>query len=707
MPGSLDALLRPRSVAVIGASNRRHSLGGMVTHRLFEAGFTGRIYPVNPRQEAVHSTRAYPSLADVPDEIDLALIVVPRDAVLPAARECCEKGVGAVAVISSGFKEAGDEGVRLEAELTELLTSHGVRFIGPNCMGLFNTHPELRLDATFSPTPPLAGPLGFASQSGALGVVVLNMSRDRRIGFSHFVSLGNKSDVSENDLLEAWADDGDVPVVTAYLESFTDARGFLATARRVTKTKPVVLLKAGKTAAGAKAASSHTGALAAADTGTDALCEQAGVLRAETVDDLLEIGLVLSRCPLPAGPRAAVLTNAGGPGIMATDRLVELGFEMATLSDATRATLAERLPPQASTANPVDILPSASPDDYAACLDALVRDEGVDSVVSITVTPPLFSPLATLEKLTEVTRDAGKPVLTVFMVSGDEHRSLRDLPDAPPVFALPEHAASALSASLRYARHRSAPAAALSEPAVDHAQIRALLGQALPSGGYLDHATTFRVLEAAGVPVAPWGACDDASAVAAEAARVGYPVVLKAGGGDLVHKSDVGGVALGIEDERQLLAELDAMRSRLRAAKISEDGLSWLVQAMRPGGREVIVGASRSEAFGPLVMFGLGGRYVEVFRDVRFAMADLTRADAERIVHGIRGLPLLTGVRGEAGVALEPAVEVVERIAAVARHHPRITELDVNPLLLFPRAEEAVLVDARIRVDANGGAGND
>lgn len=700
MSGPLDALLRPRSIAVIGASNRLHSLGGMVTDRLFQAGFTGAIYPVNPKQDAIHSTKAYPSLTDVPDEVDMAIIVVPRDAVLPAARECCEKGVKAAVVVTSGFKEADEEGAALERELTELFRSHGVRFIGPNCMGVFNTSEGVRLDATFSPTPPLAGPLGFASQSGALGVVVLNMSRDRKLGFSHFVSMGNKSDVDESDLIATWEDDDEVPVITAYLESFTDATRFLESARRVTRKKPIVLLKAGKTAAGAKAASSHTGALAAADTGTDALCRQAGVTRVETVEDLLDTGLVLSRCPLPRGPRVCVLTNAGGPGIMAVDKICELGLEMAELSDDTRAKLGEMLPPQASTANPVDVLPSASPDDFAACVKLIAADPGVDAVISITVTPPLFSALATLRAISPAARAAEKPVLTVFMVTGEFGRKLDEVKDPPPIFAQPENAARALAHAWDYASHLATPAGEVADPEMDHDAIDALLSAKLEKGGgYLDADATFRVLELAGLPVAPWRVCPDADAAAEAAEAIGFPVVVKAAGEALVHKSDVGGVALGIEDEDALRAALDHMSTSIGAAGHAAGSWEWLVQAMRPGGREVILGANRDPAFGPLVMFGLGGKYVEVFRDVRFAMAPMTAADARALVEGIRGLKLLTGTRGESGVALDPAVDGLTRLAALVRRHPAIAELDVNPLLLFPEAGRAVVVDGRIRVE--------
>ncbi len=701
MAGSLDALLRPRSVAVIGASNRRKSLGGMVTERLFDFRFTGKIFPVNPRQEAIHSVKAWPSILDVPDPVDCAIVVVPRDAVPAAIDQCIEKGVGAVILITSGFRETGEEGRRLEEEVFAKLKAAGIRAIGPNCMGLLNTSPEVSLDATFTPVPALPGPIGFASQSGALGVVVLGISEERGIGFSQFVSLGNKADVTENDLLEAWEDDPEVPVITAYLESFADAPGFLRIARRVTRKKPVILVKAGRTEAGARAASSHTGALASADTGTDALCRQGGVLRVDTVEEMLDTAWFLAKAPLPAGPRVGILTNAGGPAILCADRLGELGLEIPTLGEATRKVLSDRLPPEAATGNPVDILPSATPEDFAACLAAMLEDPGIDAVISITVTPPLYPARDVLEAITPVARRAGKPVLPVFMVPAAARRELLAVEDAPALFRAPEDAAGALARAVAHARNAARPAEEPREFDRDDAEIAALLGRTLEDGGgYLPQEDVFRVLEIAGFPLAPWRVAGSREEVLAAAAEIEGPVVLKAVGPGIVHKSDLGGVALDLRDEAAVAAALDRMEEALDGAGIPREGRRWLVQAFRAGGREVILGAHRAPGYGPLVMCGLGGKYVEVFRDVQFAMADLTPSDAREMVRGIRGLALLTGTRGEEGVDLAPLEEGLERLAALVRAHREIAELDVNPLLLFPGGGAAV-VDGRIRVAAD------
>lgn len=700
MPASVAPLLRPRSIAVIGATNRKESLGGKVILRLFAAGFTGRIFPVNPKQASIRSTKSYASVLDVSDEVDLAIVLVPRDAARAAVEECCRKGVKGVIVITAGFGEVDAAGRKLQEELTTLCRDHGARLLGPNCMGVINNHPDFALDATFTPTPALPGPIGFASQSGALGVAVLNICQERAIGFSQFVSLGNKADITENDYLEAWEDDPEVPVITVYLESFSDAGRFFELSRRVVRKKPIVLVKAGRTEAGARAASSHTGALAAADTGAEALCRQSGVIRAATVEDMLDVAMLLSRCPLPRGRRVAVLTNAGGPAILAADALSGLGLAVPPLQETTQAKLRGILPREAAVANPVDMIASAGPPQFAQCLQLLLDDPGVDAAISITVTPPLFSgPLDTLKAMLPVFKGAAKPALAVFMAGGEFYSRLSELPDLPPIYRLPEDAARALAAAVHYSERRTAPADEFpTHPINDEAIDRILAPRRAVGGGYLTPEDTFQVLSLAGVPVAPWRVARTREEALAGARACGFPVVVKAAGAAIVHKTESGAVVLDVRGPEPLGAALDRMTESLLRAGHAPGSWSWLIQAFRPGGREVIVGASRDPHYGPLVMFGLGGKYVEVFGDVRFSMTPVSRRDAEEMVRTIHGLSLLTGTRGESGVDLGPAVETIERIARLAQQHPEINELDINPLLLFPAAGDAVAVDARIRV---------
>lgn len=698
MPGNLDFLLRPRSVAVIGASARPAGLGGRVTARLLQTGYLGRVFLVNPKPEPIQGIVPLTSVEQLPEGIDLGLVIVPRDAVLPTVGECCRRGMRGLVVITAGFREVDEEGRRLEEEVVAVCREHGVRMIGPNCMGVVNTHPGLCLDATFSPTPALPGPIGFISQSGALGVAVLNICHERNIGFSQFVSMGNKADIGENELIAAWADDPEVPVVTLYLESFKDPAGFLEIARAVARHKPVVVVKAGRTAAGARAASSHTGALAGADSGAEALLRQAGVIRVDGVEEMLDDAMVLSRCPLPRGPRVAVLTNAGGPGILAADALDMEGLVIATLLEQTQSRLRALLPREAAVGNPVDMIASAGPEQYGACLDLLLADPNVDAVVPVVVSPPAWDAVDVLRALKEAAQGHEKPVLTVFMVGTDLAR-LAQVKDPPPVFRLPEAAARSLADVLSYARWRETAGglpAAVPEAGPHRAR---LLAPALRGGGgYLPPEKTFQVLEAAGLPVAPWRAAAAAGEVLPAAREIGYPVVLKAVSPELVHKSDVGGVALNLAGDEALELALRRMEEALSHSGMEPGSWSYLVQAFRPGGREVIVGATRDPGYGPLVMFGLGGKYVEVFRDVQFGITPLERIDADRMVRSIRGLPLLTGTRGEQGVDLEPAVTALERVARLCREYPEIKELDINPLLLYPVAGEAVVVDARIRV---------
>jgi acetyl coenzyme A synthetase (ADP forming)-like protein len=703
MPASLEAFLRPRSIALIGASHRPNSLGGRVTARLFGSGYRGRLIPVNPRPDPIHGITPVASVTEAEGPVDLALIAIPRDAVRGAVLECLDKGVPAICVVTAGFKEVDAEGAALERELVALVRAGGARMIGPNCMGITNTSPECSFDATFSPVPPLAGPIGFASQSGALGVAVLNICHQRQIGFSQFVSMGNKADVAEDDLFEAWEDDPEVRVIAMYLESVRDPQRFLAAARRVTKKKPVVVVKAGRTAAGARAASSHTGALAGADQGAEALFRQAGVLRVDTVEEMLETALALSRCALPAGNRVAVLTNAGGPGIMAADALDRAGLRVAELEPATRDALRALLPREAAVTNPVDMIASAGPAEYGACLDLLLRDPGVDAAVPVVVTPPAHDALDVLAALDASAAGCAKPVLGVFMV-GEDLKRLAATPGAIPTFPQPEGAARALADMVRSARWRGAGPGTPFDCAADDAGIAVrLAARAAAGGGYLDAAATWQVLDAAGIPGAAWRALPAGSSPAAladAAEAVGLPVVLKATGDALVHKSDAGGVALDLRDRAAVERAAAAMAGALVRAGQAPDGWEWFVQAFRPGGREVIVGATRDPHYGPLVMFGLGGRFVEVFHDVVFGLAPLAREDAERMVRGIHGLALLTGARGEAGVDLAPAVETLGRVARLMQYHPSIAELDLNPLLLYPDGGRAAAVDARIRVEA-------
>jgi acetyl coenzyme A synthetase (ADP forming)-like protein len=691
----LDPIFAPRTVAVVGASRNRASIGFSLVHNLVVQEFAGAIYPVNPCADSIHSLKAYPSVGAIPDPVDLAVVAVPRGAVRGVVEECLEAGVQGLVVITAGFAETGEEGAAREAEIREVVRRRGVRMIGPNCMGVINTDPEVRLNATFAPTPANPGSIGFVSQSGALGVAILNVAQDRGVGLTQFVSMGNKADVSGNDLLEYWEEDAATRVIAMYLESFGNPRRFTEIAKRVGRKKPILVVKSGRTTAGARAASSHTGAIAGADVTVSAFLEQCGVVRANTIEELFDLAVALDRCPLARGNRVAIVTNAGGPAIMATDACVNLGLEIAELSEATRTKLRSFLAAEASVANPVDMIASATAAQYARSLAAVLADPGVDLAMVINVTPLLANPIDVMEEIGQVARGGEVPVLAVMMATEEFYEGIKGRGDLPPVYRFPEPAARVLAQLVRYGAWRRRPAA--EEPPelpADDAAVAALLEAT--GEGYLPPDAAFRVLELYGIPVAGWRYAASREAALAAALGLAFPVVAKAHAPEVVHKSDVGAVVVGIEDEEELARALAAIEERLEAAGHPPEG--YLVQEMLRGGHEVIFGISTDPRFGPLLMFGLGGRYVEVFRDVRFGVTPLVPTEAEEMIRGIRGVKLLEGVRGEPAADFGVLVEVLLRLAQLAVRHPRIQELDINPFLAASERQAAKAVDVRIKV---------
>ncbi|MHC4415264.1 MAG: acetate--CoA ligase family protein [Planctomycetota bacterium] len=692
----LDPIFSPRSIAIVGASRRRDSIGFALLHNLVVSEFRGAIFPINPHATSIHSLKAYPSIKAVPDPVDLAVVMVPRDAVLAVVDECLEVGVRGLVVITAGFAETGEAGAELERKLCRRVRRAGVRMIGPNCMGVINADPDISMNATFAPTPARRGSIGFVSQSGALGVAILNAAADLGIGFTQFVSMGNKADVSGNDLVDYWEDDEATRVICMYLESFGNPRHFTGIAKRVGRKKPILVVKSGRTVEGARAATSHTGAIAGADVTVSTFLTQCGVLRANTIEELFDVARALDRCPLPKGDRVAVLTNAGGPAIMATDSLVNSGLRMAELSKKTCRALDDFLPAEASVANPVDMIASATAADYRRALSILLRDPGIDMVLVINVTPLLTNPIDVMAEIAAgIKKDGAKPVLTVMMATEDFYDEVKGRPDLPPVYRFPESAARALAQLDRYADWRRRPEV---EKAPVFETDDEAVGETLSrfEDCYLPSAEAFRVLELYGIPVVGWRWASSAEAAAEAAEDLGYPVAVKAEAPGLVHKSDMGAVRLGLEDRGavgEAVAEIDAA---LAAAELRSCG--YLVQRMAHGGHEVIFGISTDPRFGPLLAFGLGGRYVEVWQDVRFGVTPLSPSEAREMIEDIRGFPLLKGVRGEPAADLDILLEVLLRVAQLALRHPRIAELDINPFLAAPDRGRALALDVRIRV---------
>jgi acetyltransferase len=692
---SLDSIFRPRSVAVVGASRRSQSIGREILRNLVAFEFSGPVYPVNPAATVVQSMRAYRRLSEIPGPVDLAVIAVPREKVLGVIDQCGRKGVRGVVVITAGFKEVGPEGVRLEDRLRRKLQRHGMRMVGPNCMGVINTDPDIRLNATFAAAVPFRGNIGFISQSGALGEAILADASQGGLGVAMFVSMGNKTDVSGNDLLEYWEDNDDVQAILMYLESFGDPRRFTRLARRITRRKPILTVKSGRTEAGARAATSHTGSMVGLDLATESLLEQSGVLRVSTLEEMFVQAAALSRQPVPRGDRIAIVTNAGGPAILCTDACIGRGLQLAQLRPATRKALRKVLPDEASLANPVDMIASADGESYRAVLDRVRRDPGVDAIIAIFVSPIMIDAYEVARAIADCA-DGDKPMLSVFMGKRRSKEGVDALRGAGvPVYRFPDQAASAMSALARYRELRDAPPGKRVTFRVDRAAARRALASARRAKRtLLSSSEVERLLRAYGIPVAPARTTSSADRAVSAAEGLGYPVVLKIVSSKITHKTDVGGVRVDLrnaDDVRQAYGELtSALRRRDPALRIE-------VQKMVRGGREVILGMKRDPQFGPLLMFGLGGVFVEVMRDITVRLHPLTDHDASEMVRRVRGYPLLAGTRGDKPVALDWIEQMLLRLSQlVGDLEGELEELDLNPLIVTSDPRHAFVVDARV-----------
>jgi acetyl coenzyme A synthetase (ADP forming)-like protein len=695
----LDSLLRPKSIAVVGASRRAGSIGNGMLKHLVGSGFTGPVYPVNPTADSVNSVPAFPSIGALPTVPDLAVIVVPKQLVLGVVRECVATGVKGIVVITAGFREVGGDGIELERELLALVRENGLRMVGPNCMGVMNTSPAVAMNATFAPAMPPNGPIAFMSQSGAMGMTILDYASEYGIGISQFVSMGNKADVSGNDLIEYWQDDDEVGVILMYIEGFGNPRHFTTLARRATRRKPVLAVKAGRSEAGAKAASSHTGALAQVDIATDALFAQCGVLRADTVEALFDAAIAFSKAPLPKGRRVAILTNAGGPGIIIADACEGFGLEVAPLSEETQNRLREHLPAEASVANPVDMIASATPEQVERAMRIIVADPGIDAVIASYVPLGLEAPVIAAA-INRGAEGCGKPILAVLMSKRGLPQGMAELNDTPiPAYRFPESAARALGAMWRYRQWLDRPVVEVRRFDVDAARVGQIIASALrEERERLTVPEAFEVLECYGIPVAPFRIATTEEDVVAAAREMGYPIVLKAVSQDIVHKTEAGAVKLDMRDEESLRAGWKEIAEALDSESPAAREAGVLVQRMWTGGRETIVGMTMEPQFGPIVMFGLGGVYVEVQRDVAFRVQPVSTVDALEMIQSLRGYRILEGVRGEQGVDLARLSEVIERVSQMVGDHPEIREMDINPFLAFPEGQASVAVDARFSV---------
>ncbi len=697
---NLDKIMKPKSVAVIGASTKEHTIGSDIMKRLQEYKFNGNIYPVNPKGGVIEGLQAYTSITEVPGEVDLAIIVVNSKFVLDTIDQCNAKGIKGLVIITAGFKETGAEGAEMEKQLLAKVKEYGMRCVGPNCLGVVNTHPEIRLDGCFAETLPERGNIGFVSQSGALGGGILNILKDLNLGFSQFISIGNQADVNAETALEYWENEEDVEQILLYMESIQNPANFRKLATRISKKKPVLALKAGRSAAGASAASSHTGSLAGADKAANALLAQSGVIREYSLKNLFSTAKVFANCPIPKGNRVAIITNSGGPGIMATDAICENGMEMAPITEETKAKLRSFLPAAASVKNPIDMIASAPIEHYTQTLETVIADENVDMIMVIYLPFLGLKDIDVAKALMEIkAKNPQKPIIGVFMTKSDFFTSISEMDVNMPFFMYAEEAAEGFLRLDQQRKWIERPEGTIPTYNVDYKRAKEIIAQSVNEGR--DQLTTresIDVLDAYGIRVCKSGFATTEEEAITIGNSIGYPVVMKMTSKTTSHKTDVGGVRVNIQSEEQLRAEYQDL-----IAKLTEKGLidgleGVIIQEMVKGNREMVCGIATDPQYGPMMMFGLGGVFIEVMKDVTFRIAPLTDIDAKEMIKSVKAYKLLEGARGTKPAQMDQIEETLLRLSQLVNDFKFIDELDINPLLISEKTGEGIAVDGRIKV---------
>ncbi len=692
----LEMFTEPRGVAVIGASADPEKLGYQVLNNVIQYGYEGGIYPINPKAPEILGKKAYPNVLECPDPVDMAVILVPNKAVPGVIEQCGQRGIKGAVIITAGFREVGREGRILQDQVLEIATRYGMRLIGPNVLGIIDT--VCKLNASFAAGMPRRGKIAFMSQSGALCTSILDMALGQGIGFSRFYSIGNKADINELDLITTWAQDDETRAIMAYLEGITNGPEFIRMASEVTRHKPIIAIKSGTTSAGSKAVSSHTGSLAGSEASYDAAFKQSGIIRAESVQDLFDIAQAFARQPLIKGDAIGVITNAGGPGIMASDAIEHAGLRLATLTDETKQTLQAKLPAAASVANPVDVLGDAYADRYAMAIEHVLADPNVDALM-VVLTPQTMTQIPeTGEALGTISKKYGKPVFGCFMgdlaiAKGVQVLRSYDVPN----YQVPERAVKAIAAMRNQRQWLNTPPLQVETFEADKEKVAALFAAARADGRVtIGDSEARAVLEAYGIPLPKSGVAATAEDAVTMAEEMGYPVVMKIASPDILHKSDIGGIKLNITSATEVRDAFDLLVYRAR--RFMPDATIWgcQVQQMVKGGREVIIGVSRDPQFGPLIMFGLGGIYVEVLKDVTFRVAPIDRRQATEMLDEIRSHRLLRGVRGEKPSDRPAIVETLLRISQLVTDFPEIVELDINPLMVFEQGRGVLGIDMRL-----------
>lgn len=696
----LDKIMKPKSIAVIGASTKEHTIGSDIMKRLQEYKFNGKIYPVNPKGGIIEGLQAYTNVLEIKDEVDLAIIVVNAKFVLDTIDQCHQKGIKGLCIITAGFKETGKEGAEVEKQLLAKVKEYGMRCVGPNCLGVVNTHPDIKMDGCFAESLPERGNIGFVSQSGALGGGILNILKDLNLGFAQFISIGNQADVNAETAMEYWENEADVEQILLYMESIANPANFRKLATRITKKKPILALKAGRSAAGASAASSHTGSLAGADKAANALLQQSGVIREYSLKNLFATAKVFATCPIPKGDRVAIITNSGGPGIMATDAVCEYGMQMAKITDETKEKLRSFLPSAASVKNPIDMIASAPIEHYQQTLETVIADENVDMIMVIYLPFLGLKDIDVARAVMEIKEKyPQKPVIGVFMTKNEFFTKLSDMNVNMPFFMYAEEAADGFNRLNQQRLWMEKPEGKIPCFDVDREKVKKIIAKSVEEDR--DQLTTLEsidVLQAYGIRACKYGLATNEEEVATLGNSIGYPVVMKMTSKTTSHKTDVGGVVVNIKDEAQLRAEYKALLGRLEAKGLLEGLEGVIIQEMVKGNREMVCGIATDPQYGPMMMFGLGGVFVEALKDVTFRIAPLTDIDAKEMIQSVKAYKLLQGARGTTPAQINQIEETLLRLSQLVNDFKFIDELDINPLLISEKTGEGIAVDGRIKV---------
>ena len=693
----LEYILSPQSIAVIGATPQKGKIGHEVLRNLISYEFNGKVFPVNPNHSVIHSIKAYSTIRDVPDAVDCAVVVVPRKMVPDVVDQCGEKGVRGLVVITAGFREVGETGARLEMEVLERVKKYKMRMIGPNCFGVINARPEVRMDATFSKIRPKAGKIGFISQSGAMGEAIMALATQMKLGFSKFVSIGNKADVNSIDVLEYFADDDETEIILMYLEDFGSPREFSTLARKITKNKPIIAVKAGTTAQGMKAASSHTGALAGSDVSVAALFEQCGILRVGSIQQMFDVASCFARNPLPKGDRIGVVTNAGGPGIIATDSLINFNLKLPEYSAATKKKIRPLLPPDTPIDNPLDLIAGATEVEFGKALHAAFHDKNIDAVFGIFVPPITVDQNAVANTLVDMKKNHDKPMVGCFMGVGLESAGLDILRDNDvPSYIFPESAARALANVNQYRNWRERPDGEFKKFKVNRKKVEKTIAEA--DSNEIIGEQALDILEAYGFPIAPYLYAFSVEEAVKHAKKLGYPIAMKVNTPKILHKTDRGAVRLDLRTAEEIEKAFNELKKSVTKDLKPKEKFSVVVQEMVSGGVETVIGMSSDPAFGPVIMFGLGGVYVEVMKDVAFRINPLSDLDAKEMIESLRGVKLLKGFRGAEPVNMEVLEDSILRVSQLVSDFAVITELDINPFIISSSPKTTKAVDARFIV---------